>query len=60
MRLSGRTFVVLGAVVGLAIVLMKVVPAVPGSFTSVEWLAFLAWCALGWVVWMARTGRMDG
>jgi hypothetical protein len=33
---------------------MKVVPAVPGSFTSAEWTAFVAWSALGLVFWLAR------
>ena len=36
-----------GAIVSVAIVLMKVVPLVPGSFTTAEWLAFIAWCLLG-------------
>ena len=49
-----RRLAILGAVVGLAIVLMKVVPAVPGSFTRVEWLAFAVWCALGLAFWLAR------
>ena len=49
-----RRLAILGAVVGLAIVLMKVVPVVPGSFTKVEWLAFAVWCALGLAFWMTR------
>jgi len=49
-----RWLAVLGAGVGLAIVLMKVVPAVPGSFTAVEWLAFAVWCGLGFGFWLAR------
>jgi len=44
----------LGAVVGAAIVLMKAVPLVPGSFTLVEWMAFAVWCTLGVVFWVAR------
>ena len=36
----------LGAAVSVAIVLMKVVPGVPGSFTRAEWIAFAAWSAL--------------
>src|SRR5438445_4687681 len=43
-----------GAVVSVAIVLMKAVPGVPGSFTGAEWIAFLAWSALGAAVWLAR------
>jgi APA family basic amino acid/polyamine antiporter len=52
-----RWLAILGAVVGLAIVFMKVVPTVPGSFTGVEWLAFGVWCVLGLGFWV---GRMDG
>ena len=33
--------------VSAAIVLMKVVPGVPGSFTRAEWIAFAAWSAFG-------------
>lgn len=44
----------LGAGVSLAIILMKVVPAVPGSFRLVEWIALGAWCGLGLV--LRRTG----
>jgi hypothetical protein len=42
----------LGAIVALAIVAMKVVPLVPGSFTLWEWIAFLAWSALGLGFWV--------
>jgi APA family basic amino acid/polyamine antiporter len=49
-----RWLAMLGAVVGLSIVMMKVVPVIPGSFTAVEWFAFLAWCGLGFAFWMAR------
>jgi len=34
---------------------MKVVPGVPGSFTRAEWVAFVAWSALGVVFWLARS-----
>ncbi len=47
---DGVAIAMIGAVVSVAIVLMKVVPAVPGSFTAVEWLAFTAWCVLGLVL----------
>jgi amino acid transporter len=45
---------VLGATVAVAIVLMKVVPGVPGSFTRAEWMAFAAWSAFGLLFWLAR------
>src|SRR5262249_50034909 len=47
----------LGAVVASAIVLMKIVPAVPGSFTTAEWTAFVAWSAVGLAFWLARRRR---
>jgi basic amino acid/polyamine antiporter, APA family len=50
----------LGAAVSVGIVLMKVVPAVPGSFTAAEWTAFGAWSALGLVFWLARRRRGAG
>ncbi|HEV8610502.1 MAG TPA: APC family permease [Thermoanaerobaculia bacterium] len=43
-----------GAIVASAIVLMKIVPGVPGSFTRWEWLAFGSWSGLGLVFWLTR------
>jgi len=36
-----------GVAVSLAIIAMKVIPGIPGSFTSSEWIAFGVWCGLG-------------
>jgi hypothetical protein len=36
-----------GLAVGIAMVLMKVVPLVPGHFTDREWIALGVWIALG-------------
>jgi amino acid transporter len=44
----------IGVVVAAAIVLMKIVPGVPGSFTRAEWIAFAAWSASGLLFWLAR------
>ncbi len=44
----------LGAAVSAAIILMKVVPSVPGSFTAAEWIAFATWSALGLAFWLLR------
>ncbi len=44
----------LGVVVAVAIILMKIVPGVPGSFTSAEWIAFATWTALGLAFWLTR------
>jgi len=43
-----------GACVAAAIVVMKIVPAVPGSFTRAEWIAFALWSALGLLFWLGR------
>ena len=37
----------LGLLVAIAMMLMKVVPAIPGHFTAYEWLALGIWIALG-------------
>jgi hypothetical protein len=44
----------IGCAVSAAIILMKIVPGVPGSFTRAEWIAFGAWSAFGLAFWMAR------
>jgi basic amino acid/polyamine antiporter, APA family len=44
---SGIVLAVSGALVSVAIVVMKVSPGVPGSFGWVEWAALGGWCALG-------------
>ncbi|HEV8347627.1 MAG TPA: APC family permease [Vicinamibacterales bacterium] len=48
------TMAMVGCVVSVAIVLMKIVPGVPGSFTRTEWIAFAAWSALGVLFWLLR------
>jgi basic amino acid/polyamine antiporter, APA family len=49
----------LGVLVSLAIVLMKVLPQVPGSFSRYEWLAFALWSALGLLFWIGRSRTPD-
>lgn len=44
---NGIPLAVLGAVVSVAIGLMKVMPGVPGSFGWLEWTVLGAWCVLG-------------
>jgi amino acid transporter len=53
-RLQPSAMAWLGAAVSIAIVLMKVIPSVPGSFTRVEWLAFAGWSGLGLLFWILR------
>ena len=44
---GGRSVAALGVVVALLMVVMKLIPFVPGHFTRYEWLALFAWCAIG-------------
>jgi amino acid transporter len=44
----------LGALVGLAMVLMKVLPFVPGHFSNREWLSFGLWILLGILIGRPR------
>ena len=54
---SDRALAFVGAGVAAAIVVMKMVPAVPGSFTGAEWVAFAAWSSLGFLFWLGRNRR---
>jgi hypothetical protein len=56
-RLSaGEWFVAgLGLLVAIAMLLMKVVPAIPGHFTQNEWLALGIWVAFGVIAHRRRT-----
>ena len=36
-----------GLLVGIAMGLMKVIPAIPGHFTIYEWIALATWIAVG-------------
>jgi basic amino acid/polyamine antiporter, APA family len=42
-----RVAAVFGVIIGLSMILMKIVPAIPGSFTRYEWLALAIWVVLG-------------
>ncbi len=53
-RRDGAVLAWAGVAVSVAIVLMKAVPGIPGSFTRSEWVAFLAWSAAGTLFWLAR------
>jgi APA family basic amino acid/polyamine antiporter len=45
-----RLLAVTGAVVAVAMVLMKVVPGIPGNFSAYHWIALGAWILLGAVM----------
>jgi len=55
-RLSapGKAITIFGLVVALGLIVMKIVPTVPGHFTRYEWLALAVWCVLGAVAAVAR------
>jgi amino acid transporter len=45
-----------GALIGLAMIFMKVIPALPGHFSFHEWLALGAWILLGgFLYWRAKS-----
>ena len=44
----------LGVVIALLMILMKVVPAIPGSFGKYEYLALACWIAVGFLLWLKR------
>jgi basic amino acid/polyamine antiporter, APA family len=46
-RITDRLIAMLGAFVGLAMILMKLLPFVPGSFSGWEWLVLALWLILG-------------
>jgi basic amino acid/polyamine antiporter, APA family len=50
----------LGLLVALAMVLMKIVPAIPGHFTVYEWLALGLWITLGAMAKRRSTSQPGG
>ena len=50
----GTTIAAAGAVVSIVIILMKVIPAVPGSFGRAEWIALGGWGVLGLLLQRAK------
>src|SRR5262245_11897569 len=44
----------IGVVVGIVLILMKLIPWVPGSFGRYEYISFAGWAALGFVLWLRR------
>ena len=44
----------LAVAVSLAIILMKVLPPVPGSFSTAEWSALALWSLMGLAFWKGR------
>jgi amino acid transporter len=53
-RTVDRLIAILGVLVGIAMILMKLVPIVPGHFSGWEWLTLALWIILGTLVWRPR------
>ena len=49
-----RLMAALGIFVALAMVLMKILPGIPGHFSGYEWLALAVWCGVGLAVMRKR------
>jgi APA family basic amino acid/polyamine antiporter len=56
-RIADRLIALLGALVGLAMILMKFAPFVPGHFSGWEWLVLGLWIILGTVIGRPRERR---
>jgi len=54
-----RTAAVLGLIVTSAVVLVKLVPWIPGHFTWHEWIALTIWVALGAAVRESRSRHRE-
>jgi hypothetical protein len=55
-RIADRLIAVLGALVGMTMVLMKLLSFVPGSFSGWEWLVLALWIILGTLVGRTSIG----
>jgi basic amino acid/polyamine antiporter, APA family len=51
-----RVVAIIGVLLGLGMILMKVIPIVPGHFSVYEWLALVIWIALGALLSSRSTG----
>jgi small basic protein len=53
-QVADRLIALLGALVGLAMLLMKFAPFVPGHFSQWEWLTLAVWIILGTLIGRPR------
>lgn len=53
-----RLIAILGVLVGFSMVLMKLLPIVPGHFSSWEWLTLCLWIILGILIGRPRAARV--
>ncbi len=54
-----RLIAAAGATVGLLMVLMKIVPAIPGHFSAYEWLMLAVWIGLGLALARDQGRKLD-
>lgn len=59
LSIAERSVAMFGLLVGLCMILMKIVPVVPGHFTAYEWLALGIWIALGATAAAVRGGAVQ-
>lgn len=52
--LAGRAAAIYGVLLTSVMVLVKIVPLVPGHFTLSEWIAMAIWGLLGYLLWARR------
>ncbi|HTW30263.1 MAG TPA: APC family permease [Candidatus Sulfotelmatobacter sp.] len=53
-----RALAILALLVGTAMVLMKILPGIPGHFTIYEWIALAGWLAGGAIASAGNSGRI--
>lgn len=58
LSVTERVVAAFGLLVGIAMILMKIVPYVPGHFTIYEWLALAIWIGLGAVSYRQLAGEL--
>jgi hypothetical protein len=58
--LLDRAAAAFGILVTLTMILVKVLPAIPGHFTRYEWLALAVWGILGLLVRVPARSRTPG
>jgi hypothetical protein len=51
---AGRAAAVYGLLLTSVMILVKIVPLVPGHFTASEWGAMAIWSLLGYLLWARR------
>ena len=52
--LRSRIIGLVGVMIGVALILMKVLPWIPGSFGRYEYISFAGWAVLGCILWLRR------